>query len=52
MEIDVGQTFNQAKATYSKPNLSIYGGFADLTAAGSTGNVETGRSAQANMIRP
>lgn len=48
----MGQTFNQAKATYSKSNLSIYGGFADLTASGSAGALEVGRSAQPNMIRP
>ncbi|MFM7377028.1 MAG: hypothetical protein ACKO1O_02675 [Erythrobacter sp.] len=37
------------KATYAQPKLSVYGGFAQLTAGGSTGTMEGG--AMTNMMR-
>jgi hypothetical protein len=37
------------KATYAQPKLSVYGGFAQLTAAGSAGVVEG--MAMTNLMR-
>jgi len=39
-----------AKAPYAQPKLMVYGGFSQLTAAGSSGPVENGM--MTNMIRP
>lgn len=44
-----------AKAPYAKPELMVYGNFAQLTASGSVNNVETGIPGMGNgpmMVRP
>ncbi len=40
-----------AKATYARPKLIIYGGFSQLTAAGSAGLVEGRAMTNVNRIR-
>ena len=37
------------KSAYSQPKLAVYGGFAQLTAAGSSGNAEG--NAMVNLMR-
>ncbi|WP_379923380.1 lasso RiPP family leader peptide-containing protein [Erythrobacter sp. R86502] len=37
----MSNTASAQKASYSAPKLLIYGGFSELTAAGSSANVET-----------
>jgi hypothetical protein len=43
---------NLGKLTYAQPELCTYGGFADLTASGSTGLAEPSMTVNVNRIRP
>jgi hypothetical protein len=40
MELTMSNVEKTTKATYAQPKLSVYGGFAQLTAAGSAGILE------------